>query len=478
MDELERIQCSFGQSYDDLLAARDGGAFATTDAVIAPGSTEELLHILSEAARMDIAVVPRGGGTSQWGEEAPLAGPHHAVVTISLHRLDHFLGIDPRADTAQFEAGIFGPALEEQLNSRGLTLGHFPLSYEFSTLGGWIATASIGQSAGHYGTAIDRVRGARWATPTGALSWQAGGPSPRGIDPALLLRSRGTLGVISSVTVRIETAPDSSPVRAVLVPSWEAALKVLRALFADVPRPALARMSDPLESRFLLTLAQGRPPEETGGFEGFAVRRRIRDLRSVVFGVVGFDGVTSRKAGVGMYVLDGLIRQAGGTVLPGGTWPGLGDSWRRTRFRSPALRGAAVLDGWVMEPLDVWTSWTEAISIPQRVRVAVDASLAPFDRRARVHVQARNPVGESVNLLFTIFYPEPFGAGHEAWRAVRSAVSDATLLRASGAGRSRGDYPLAGNGAPLTDEASRWRAAQRLVDPSGILNPGKYPSSD
>lgn len=475
-DDRDRVCYSFGRSYEDLTAWRDHRPVPITDAVAWPDTSQELQHLLVFASGRDIAVVPWGGGTSLVGGVVPLAEAHHAVLTVVLGRLSRPLGIDPYTDSVRFEAGVRGPELEGYLEQRGLTLGHFPTSFEFSTLGGWISTGSSGQASSRYGEILDRVTYAKWATPSGFLEWKAGEPGPRGIDPRLILASEGTLGVLVEAGLRLAPSPEKTVFRAILLPSWESSLGILRALAAEEPRPAVARMSDPSESRFLLTLARGGdPPEEIRGLEGLAIRRKIPDLTHVVLGIVSFEG-TRTETGRGTYVLEELAKQAGGALLPGGVWPGFGDAWEKTRYRSPALRDGLVPDGWVFETIGGRVVWDDALDVATRVRRAIAEAGTPLGVLARVHVQASRPTPATVELSWSLTYPDPPGKGLEAWTAFQRAGYEAlldggrTLSAAPGIGATRRAW-AARVYSPI--ELTSIRQLKEEVDPRGILNPGK-----
>ncbi|EQD33785.1 flavoprotein, partial [mine drainage metagenome] len=238
----------------------------------------------------------------------------------------------------------------------------------------------------------------------------------------------------------------------------------------------IARMSDPEETRFLLTLARGgSPPEEIGGLEGIALRRKIADLRGVVLGLVSFEG-SRKEAGRGTYVLEELTRQAGGAVLPGGVWPGFGEAWEKTRFRAPALRGALVPDGWVLEGIDAVVPWEEALGVGAHVREAVQSAASGFGMRCRIHLQAGFPTSTTVGLACSLIYPEPPGRALEAWSAIRQAVSAAFVAHGARLPQSPGIGSIERLGLDqILSPANRaeMQALKTVLDPHGVLNPGK-----
>jgi len=172
-DRLARVTHAAGRGYHDLVRLRAGDASGAPDAVLFPGTAEEVASLLRACAHERVAVVPFGGGTSVVGGVEALRGPFASVVTISLARLDRLLAVDPVSLTATFQAGMTGPAVEAALAAHGLTLGHFPQSFEHSTVGGWVATRSAGQASSGYGRIDALVLALRVVTPAGEIATRA-----------------------------------------------------------------------------------------------------------------------------------------------------------------------------------------------------------------------------------------------------------------------------------------------------------------
>ena len=150
-DHAARVEHAAGRGYPDLIRLRTGDALGAPDVVAQPGSTDEVRAVLEVCARERVAVVPFGGGTSVVGGVEPVREGFAAVVSLDLRSLDRLIDVDPVSRLATFEAGMFGPRLEAELGAEGLTLGHFPQSFEYSTVGGWVATRSAGQASTGYG---------------------------------------------------------------------------------------------------------------------------------------------------------------------------------------------------------------------------------------------------------------------------------------------------------------------------------------
>ena len=209
-----RIRRSAGRSYPDLIRLRAGDASVAPDAVVSPATHEEVAAVLEICAERKVAVVPFGGGTSVVGGVEPLHAGFESVIAIDLHRIDS-MSVDRRSLTATLGAGLTGPQAEARLQARGLTLGHFPQSFEFATIGGYVATRSAGQASTGYGRIDELVVGVRAATPAGDIETKpvpgtAAGPKLQ----ELLVGSEGVLGVITEATLKVRPLPGLAATRA------------------------------------------------------------------------------------------------------------------------------------------------------------------------------------------------------------------------------------------------------------------------
>jgi alkyldihydroxyacetonephosphate synthase len=346
----ERVAHAAGRSYPDLVHLRAGKLDSAPDAVVTPASTAEIAPLLAACAEHRIAVVPFGGGTSVVGGVEALTGDNAAVIALDLCRLDRIVDVDTTSLTATLEAGLFGPEIERRLGEQGLTIGHFPQSFEYSTIGGWVATRSAGQASTGYGRIDELVEAVRCVTPIGELATldapaSAAGPALREV----VVGSEGTLGVISAATVRVRPAPAERRYEAWSFETFEAGVEAFRSMEQADASPDVARLSDEEETRLTLAL---------GSSEGLAAKLGRTYLR--VFGhergciaFTGFDGepddVAARRGRAAE------ILRAGGAV-PLGTRPG--KSWLRGRFAAPYLRDELLDRGVVVETLETATTWS------------------------------------------------------------------------------------------------------------------------
>ncbi|BCJ34826.1 hypothetical protein Athai_23290 [Actinocatenispora thailandica] len=258
-DRAARLAHAGGRSYLDLVRLRAGDASAAPDAVLTPAA-DQLQAVLATCVDTDTAVVPYGGGTSVvGGVSGAHRGGHAALVALDLSRLDRLVALDETAQTATFGAGMRGPDVERALAHRGYTLGHFPQSYRYSTVGGWVATRSAGQASTGYGRIDELVHAVRCVTPTGELVLGRGPASAAGPDLlGLAVGSEGTLGVLTEATLAVRRIPPHRRYEGWSLPDLRAGLDALRELAQRLGpglAPDVCRLSDADETRstFLLS---------------------------------------------------------------------------------------------------------------------------------------------------------------------------------------------------------------------------------
>jgi alkyldihydroxyacetonephosphate synthase len=255
-DRAARLLHAGGKSYPDLLRRRTGDAQDAPDAVVLPGSHEDVMALLSICAEDGIAVVPFGGGTSVVGGVEPVRGRFTAVIALDLSRLDRLVSVDRESLTATLQAGLRGPQAETLLNEHGLTLGHFPQSYEHATIGGYAATRSAGQASTGYGRFDELVLGLRMATPAGELLLDHGPASAAGPDlRAIAVGSEGVLGVITEVTLHVRPQPERKTYEGWLFRTFRDGATALRRLAQERVAPDVVRLSDEDETRVTMALA-------------------------------------------------------------------------------------------------------------------------------------------------------------------------------------------------------------------------------
>ncbi|KIG17442.1 Alkyldihydroxyacetonephosphate synthase [Enhygromyxa salina] len=474
-DPYERAFHARGQSYHDLLRLRAGEVETAPDLVVYPRA-EQVQAVLAWADAHEVAVVPYGGGSSVVGGVSGEAGQHRAVVTLDTTRMDRLLRLDETSHTATFEAGIYGPQLEQALQDRGFTLGHYPQSFEFSTLGGWIAARGAGQQSSRYGGAATWLVGAKLATPAGEWSTGAFPASAAGPDfNHLIAGSEGALGIITQATVRLHRSPSARDYRGCLFPDFHHGVAAIRELVqAEVPLATL-RLSDPSETDFFSEFAKARKPPSTG--------RRVagRALEAMGYGgdrcvlIIGHEG--ERGAVDAAHTrTNAIVRRNRGIPLGRGA----GQSWYRDRFALPYIRDPLLDRGIAVDTLETSTSWSNLLPLHQAVSSAISAAASATLRRgqrAMMMAHVSHAYVDGASLYFTIVFPQaPAGEELQQWQAIKAAACQAivdhggTISHHHGVGTDHRAY-LTHEKGPLG--VRLLGAIKSELDPRGIMNPGK-----
>lgn len=442
-----------GKSTPDLLARRLHETQDAPDAVISPSSHAETLAVLGVCDERGIAVVPFGGGTSVVGGVEPGAGPQRAVVALDLARTAGLYELDEESLLATLGAGTTGPQAEEVLNARGYTIGHFPQSFEYATIGGFAATRSSGQASRGYGRFDDLVHALRIATPVGELELGRSPASAAGPDlRELFLGSEGAFGVLTEVTVHIRPRPAATAYRAWSFPDFAAGAAALREATQRGIRPTVLRLSDESETRVNATLG--------------AHLTRLRGCLAIATG----EAETDASARATLESLDAVFTSHGAKAR--GEDPAR--SWERGRYASPALRDTLLDGGILAETIETATTWSNLGRLKTAVTTALTSSLADAGTKPVVmcHISHVYPAGAS--LYFTCIAAltdDPAAQWAAAKDAASRAIGEAsgTITHHHAIGRDHRPYLEAEIGALGVEVL---RAVKATLDPRGIMNPG------
>jgi alkyldihydroxyacetonephosphate synthase len=468
-DPRERLLHARGQSLPDWIALRSGRIGTVPDAVAFPETGDEVAALLAWAREKGVRLIPFGGGTSVAGHVNVL--PSEApVVTVDLARLSRLLALDEPSRLATFGAGVKGPDLEAALRARGLTLGHFPQSFELSTLGGWIATRSSGQQSLGYGRIERLFAGGRVETPSGRLDLPPFPASAAGPDlREIVLGSEGRLGVITEGTVRVSPIPAVEEVHGVFLPDLPSAVAAVRELSAMRLPLSMLRLSTPEETRTTLVLA---------GHE-----RLVKALEKYL----SFRGAREEKCLllVGVSGSENLVRQArrqalGTLAMRGGVAAGkaFGREWNRNRFRAPYLRNSLWEAGWAVDTLETAATWSRVSALLASVESALRNGLADEGERVHAFTHFSHVYLDGSSLYTTYLFrlhADP-DVNLARWRKLKSAASAAivagggTISHQHGVGTDHAEWLAAEKGELGV------RALRDLFlsfDPAGLLNPGK-----
>jgi alkyldihydroxyacetonephosphate synthase len=463
----DRIRHAAGRSYPDLVRLRSGRLDAAPDAVALPADAAGVRALLDACSASSVAVVPFGGGTSVVGGVDPIADGFDAVLALDLVRL-RGVGVDSRSLTAMLGAGLRGPEAELMLARSGVTLGHYPQSFECATIGGFAATRSAGQASSGYGRFDAMVTGVRLAAPAGDLATlrtphSAAGPALR----ELVLGSEGTLGAITEVTVRVRPLPELRRYEGWMTADWTGGTELVRSLAQDGSLPDVVRLSDAEETR--ISLASGGPAGLAGrAFAAYLRARRVTDGCLLICGWEGAAEAVRRRRAVAVRVL-----RAEGAV-PLGTRAGR--SWERGRYDGPYLRDELLDAGVMVETLETAHSWSRLDELYAGVVDAISGALRAQGTPGIVYCHLSHAYPDGASLYFTFMARRRPGEEIEQWRRVKSAACEAivaaegTITHHHAVGRDPAPYMEAEVGRLGLEVLA---AAKERLDPAGIMNPGK-----
>jgi alkyldihydroxyacetonephosphate synthase len=482
-DPEERLRHARGQSLPDWIALRSGQIRAFPDGVAYPASDEEVRSLLDYAKKTGVKLIPYGGGTSVVGHINPLPG-REPVLTMDLSRLNRLLRVDETSHLATFEAGVSGPEIEKQLNASGYTLGHFPQSFELSTLGGWIVTRSSGQQSYHYGRIEALFAGGHVETPAGVMDLPIYPASAAGPDlKQVVLGSEGCLGVVTRATLRIRHYPEFEAFYGVFFHNWEDGAAAVREIAQAGVGVSMLRMSNALETTTTLALS---------GKDGL-VQWAGRGLRAVGFSderallVFGVTGTRRQAAQARLEALE-IIRAHGG-LMTGMT---IGNMWKKSRFYSPYLRNSLWDAGYALDTLETALPWSEVQGTAEEVQKVIREGLADVGERVLVFAHLSHVYNDGASIYVTYLYRRSANSAGAVpptatlkadpdetlrrWQVLKEAASrvilahGGTISHQHGVGLDHAAY-LAAEKGPLGMQTLK--SVIRLFDPDGMMNPGK-----
>jgi len=475
-DDFERAFHALGRSYHDVLRMRAGDLSTAPDLVLYARNQADVLAVLAYASDRGIAVVPFGGGTSVVGGVTAGHGNFGAVVTLDISKMDRVLDVDRISMTAEVEAGIYGPALEKALQAQGLTLGHYPQSFEFSTLGGWIAHAGAGQQSNRYGRSSDWIVSATLATPRGVLATDnhpASAAGPRLKD--MILGSEGAFGIITQARVRIHEAPAKKVYTGFLFKDFQSGAEAIRTAVREEVPSAMLRVSDGDETRVYRTMADiGKPHGLKSTLQERFLAMRGLDVAPAAL-IAGFEGDANEVAEAQKHF--GKIAKRLGALSVGKS---MGKRWYEGRFHGPYMRDPMMDRGVGVDTLETSTSWSNIPKLHRAVTTALHTAMSEAAPRPGArgivmgHISHSYPDGAS--LYFTYIFPRQLDGEVAQWRKIKKAASDAI---AANGGTISHHHGVGEDHLPwIAQEKGELgiavlRAIKHTLDPKGILNPGK-----
>ena len=465
----DRLRHACGHSLADWVAIRSGQLRTFPDAVIHASGEDDVRSAFAFCRQTGAALIPYGGGTSVVGHINPLPdGP--PTVTLDLSRLRQLRALDETNHVAVFEAGVSGPDLEGQLAERGYTLGHFPQSFEFSTLGGWVATRSCGQQSYYYGRIEDLFCGGHVEAPTGTIEMpdlpaSAAGPDLR----QLLLGSEGRMGVITRAHVRIRRLPETEAFYGVFFHDWASGAAAVREMAQGGLPVSMLRLSDAQETETTLALA-GKPDLTRWADRGLRLAGYRAERSLLILGITG----ESRRARQTLRSATAVCRKHGG-LFPIGM---IGHMWQKSRFLTPYLRNTLWERGYVIDTVETALPWAGALDAARTIQQTLRGAFTAQNLRLLVFTHLSHIYADGASVYTTYIFPRVKDPEElvAAWRAAKTAVSrtiiglGGTISHQHGVGLDHAPFLEAEKGSA---GIAALRAAFRTFDPDGMLNPGK-----
>lgn len=481
LEAEDRVVHARGKSLRDIVRQRRGDLPRIPDVVVRPGDEAAVTAVMEAALAADAVLIPFGGGSSISGSLEPEPDEERTVVSVDMVRLDGVLEIDAASRTARVQAGVFGPALEEQLNARGWTFGHFPDSFTHSTLGGWIATRSSGMQSDRYGDIADLTRAVRVVTPSGILATrpvpsQSTGPGLR----EMVLGSEGRLGLITEATVHVQRVAESRMILGYLFPSFGAGVAAMQEIAASEVSVSVTRVSDAAETLFSFATKKRSSPVDKLKSKAMAIfltRRKGFDLAQMCLSFIGYEGTAAHVA-IQRKAVGKIVARHGGLCI--GSSPG--ELYDQKKFDTPYIRDFLLDCGTLGDVSETAAPWSALLDLHHAAGAAARAAFDRLGVRGYVMSHLSHSYHSGACLYFTFaFAPAPGGADMlEQYDEVKSSVQQAfvdtggTLSHHHAVGTEHAPWLEQDVSAP---GVALLRALFDGADPGANLNPGKITGS-
>ncbi|WP_201620248.1 FAD-binding oxidoreductase [Psychrobacter maritimus] len=470
IDKEVRLRHARGQSFPDWIAMHSGAFEVFPDGVAFPESTADVGTLLTLASEHDLIVIPFGGGTSVVGHINPQKGSR-PVLTIAMSKMDRLIDLDTESQIATFGAGTQGPAVEAQLDAQGYRLGHYPQSWELSTLGGWIAARSSGQQSLGYGRIEQMFAGGTLVTPQGVLNIADIPASSAGPDlREMMMGTEGRAGIFTEVKMRVQLQPEEELFKVAFLPNWEAGKEVLRQAVQKNVRLSMLRLSNAVETDAHLHL--GTSPSQ---FLAISTYLKARGLDSqkvmLTYGVSG-DKAQNKLA---LTQFNKLLKQHGSVT--GKITDIMGSVWAHGRFKFPYLRGTLWDKGIMVDTFETATNWNNIDEQMQQMQEAVQNALADEGENVMAFTHISHVYKQGASLYTTYFFraAKDHATTLKHWQKIKKAASlslangTATISHQHGVGRDHAPY-LAAEKGKLGIQVTH--DMLKSLDPEQRMNPG------
>jgi alkyldihydroxyacetonephosphate synthase len=456
-DTYDRASHTYGKSYRDIWRGLYGIFDNPPDYVAYPQTEAHILALFDFAQQNQIALIPYGGGSSVCGGvESTQDIDYQGVISVDMQYFNQVLAIDPVSRCARIQAGIYGPDLEKQLKPQGFTLRHYPQSFEYSTLGGWLATRSGGHFATVYTHIDDFVESIRMITPQGIMQTRrlpASGAGPS--EERLILGSEGIFGIITEAWMRLQAIPKYKATQAVKFRQFEQAIEAARALAQSGLNPSNARLVDALE----------------------AFGSGLGDGVSTVI-MVGFESAN--------HSVENLMQEALQICQKnGGTWQAKksdespqndenAEAWKKSFLHAPYLRDEMMQLGVIMETFETATTWDNFPIFHQKITQIAQQSIQEICGAGSITCRFTHLYPDGPAPYYTIIARGQAGQELSQWDKIKARVSQAivdyggTITHHHAVGKDHQLYYAQQMSAPFDKIL---RNLKTTLDPHWVLNP-------
>lgn len=469
-----RLAKSLGKSYHDVIRIFCHHELRVPHVVVFPENHEEVLSVVLAAQEHGIELVAVGGGSNVVGGLTIEPGRGaRKIAYLDMGRMDRLLSIDEENHLAVFQAGVMGPHLEEQLKPYGLTMGHFPQSFEYSSLGGWVVTRSAGQESTYYGKIEDMVVSLKVATPVGSLTTPAFDRDAEGVNlTPLFIGSEGVFGVVTEVTVRLHRKPASNRWVLALFPTFQDGVNCMKNVIHDGIRPSVCRLSDAPETYFYSQLK----PESTGLAASLksAVQQAYLNLKGIEepnIMMLRFEEVSASRLSDVLHVRR-LVGKHGGALIPSS----LAKNWEATRFHTPYLRDTMMEHRVFIDTMETVVPWHRVMDMHRAVTANLGQCPEFHGEKGIVmgHISHIYPHGAC--MYFILICPMDRGSEVEQWEAIKQVMNDTftanggSISHHHSVGLDHREHYLRRQDQLALDVL---RAVKDKLDPNRVMNPGK-----
>ena len=478
-DAEVRLRHCRGQSIPDWLATHSGDFGTFPDGVAFPNTTTEVQELLQFAKQENLIVIPYGGGTSVCGHINPEQN-ERPIITVALTNMNKLIAFDKQSQIATFGAGTLGPDVEKQLSAHGYTLGHFPQSWELSTVGGWVASRSSGQQSLRYGRIEKMFAGGNIETLQGSLDIPTFPASSAGPDVReMILGSEGRMGIITEVKMRVTKIAEQEKFYVAFFPSWEVGMKATREIVQNGTQLSMMRLSNEVETASHLKLAgHGTAVKYLEKYLSIRGVAKSNDDEKTMFTF----GITGSKAQCksALKITKQFISKHKGVYI--GT--ALGKHWQHSRFRSPYLRQGFWDAGIIVDTMETCLDWS---AVPAAVK-GMESDIAnalksetnsahSIDEKIHVFTHLSHFYGQGCSVYTTYLFrmDEDYDKTMQRWLKLKAAGAEAivkhggTISHQHGVGKDHAPY-LAAEKGELGIKAIKELC--QVFDPEQRMNPG------